>query len=136
MSDSMSKAALETAIRNELLEKVSQLLSKDYDTDVLPVSASELAIPVLDKEGNEKFALIKISIPRGTRNGEGGFTAYDGYKAAEDYKYDLQDRAAKKAASAEKKAMAERERERKREARKVVKKLNTEGLDKMIHSAE
>ena len=136
MFESMSKAALETAIRNELLEKVSQLLSKDYDTDVLPVSASELAIPVLDKEGNEKFALIKISIPRGTRNGNGGFTAYDGYKAAEDYKFDLEDRAAKKAASAEKKAAAERERERKREARKVVKKLNSEGLDKMIHSAE
>jgi hypothetical protein len=132
----MSKAALETAIRNELLEKVTMLLAKDYDTDVLPVSASELAIPLLDKEGNEKFALIKISIPRGTRNGEGGYTAYDGYKAAEDYKLDLEDRAAKKAASAEKKAFAEKERERKREARKVVKKLNKEGLQNMIHSAE
>lgn len=132
----MSKAALETAIRNELLEKVTMLLAKDYDTDVLPVSASELAIPLLDKEGNEKFALIKISIPRGTRNGKGSYTAYDGYKAAEDYKLDLEDRAAKKAASAEKKAFAEKERERKREARKVVKKLNKEGLQNMIHSAE
>lgn len=134
--EKMSKAALETAIRNELLEKVSMLLAKDYDTDVLPVSASEITIPVLDKEGNEKFALIKISIPRGSRNGEGGYTAYDGYKAAEDYKFDLEDKAAKKAASAEKKAFAEKERERKREARKVVKKLNTEGLQNMIHSAE
>jgi hypothetical protein len=129
----MSKSALETAIRNELLEKVSMLLAKDYDTDVLPVSASEITIPVVDKEGNEKFALIKISIPRGTRNGEGGYIAYDGYKAAEDYKYDLEERAAKKAASAEKKERAEKERERKREARKVVKKLNKEGLQGMIH---
>lgn len=132
----MSKAALETALRNELLEKVADVLSKNYDTDVLSVSASELAIPLLDKEGNEKFALIKISIPRGSRNGNGGYIAYDGYAAAEDYKLDLEDRAAKHAASAEKKAAAERERERKREARKVVKELNSKGLDKMIHDAE
>lgn len=136
MSDTMSKAALESALRNELLEKVADVLSKNYDTDVLAVSASELAIPLLDKEGNEKFALIKISIPRGSRNGEGGYTAYDGYAAAEDYKLDLADRAAKRAASAEKKAAAERERERKREARKVVKELNSKGLDKMIHAEE
>ena len=136
MSENMSKAALETAIRNEMLTKVAEVLSKAYDTDVLPVSASEVAIPVLDKEGNEKFALIKISIPRGSRNGNGGYNAYDGYAAAEDYKLDLEERAAKRAASAEKKATAERERERKREARKVVKELNDKGLNGMIHDAE
>ena len=131
-----SKAALETEIRNTILAKISQVLSVDYDTDVLPVSASEITIPVLDSEGNEKFALIKVSIPRGTRNGDGGYEAYDGYAAAEDFKADLADRTAKKLASANKKLAAEKERERKRAARATVKKLNTVGLDKMIHEDE
>lgn len=117
----MSKAALETAIRNEILSKISSLLSKDYDTDVLSVSASELTIPMLDAKGNETYALIKVSIPRGTRNGEGGYTPYDGYKAAEDYKYELEEKAAKKAASEEKKAIAEKLKAQKREARQVKK---------------
>lgn len=129
----MSKASLETAIRNDILSAITELLTKKFDTDVMPVSASELTIPVLDAEGNEKFALVKVSIPRGTRNGDGGYTAYDGYAAAEDYKAELADKAAKKAASAEKKANSEKEKERRAAARKVVKKLNTEGLDKMIH---
>ena len=129
----MSKAALETAIRNDILKKISVLLTKDYDTDVMPVSASELTIPVVDAEGNEKFALIKVSIPRGTRNGLGGYDEYDGYKAAYDYKLDLQDKADKKAASAAKKEAAEKERQRKRDAKKVVRELNKKGLKQMIH---
>jgi hypothetical protein len=136
MTENMSKAALETAIRNDILASITELLSEKFETDVLPVSASELAVPVLDAEGNEKFALVKVSIPRGSRNGAGGYDAYDGYAAAEDYKMDLEERAAKKAASAEKKAAAEREKERKREARKVVKELNKKGLKGMVEDAE
>lgn len=132
----MSKAALETAIRNDILQAIAELLQEKYETDVMPVSASELTIPVVDAEGNEKFALIKVSIPRGTRNGEGGYDAYDGYAAAEDYRLEMEDKAAKKAASAAKKAAAEKEKERKREAKKVVKKLNTEGLEAMIHEGK
>ena len=41
--------------------------------------------------------MIKVSIPRGTRNGEGGYTPYDGYAVAEDYQIDLQEKAQKKA---------------------------------------
>ena len=132
----MSKASLETAIRNDILTAITELLTKKFDTDVMPVSASELTIPVLDAEGNEKFALVKVSIPRGTRNGEGGYTDYDGYAAAKEYAEDLAEKAAKKAASAEKKANSEKAKERRAAARKVVKKLNTEGLDKMIHEEE
>lgn len=132
----MSKASLETAIRNDILSAITELLTKKFDTDVMPVSASELTIPVLDAEGNEKFALVKVSIPRGARDGNGGYTAYDGYAAAEDYKAELADKAAKKAASAEKKANSEKEKERRAAARKTVKKLNTDGLDKMIHESD
>ena len=129
----MSKAMLETEIRNRILDAITKTLTEMYDTDVMPVSASELTIPVLDSEGNEKFALIKVSIPRGTRNGDGGYDAYDGYTAAEDWKGVLADRTDKEKARQEKREQAEKERERKRAAKAVVKELNEKGLDKMVH---
>ena len=129
----MSKASLETEIRNRILDAITKTLTEMYDTDVMPVSASELTIPVLDSEGNEKFALIKVSIPRGTRNGDGGYDAYDGYAAAEEWKGVLADRTDKEKARQEKRGQAEKERERKRAAKAVVKELNEKGLDKMVH---
>ena len=126
---SKSKAELETAIRNDILSKITEMLSEELDTDVLPVSASELAIPVLDEEGNEKFAVVKVSIPRGTRNGS-GYDPYDGYAAAEDYKAEQEEKAAKKAASAAKKEQAAKLREAKREARQVKKAV--ENLEKAV----
>ena len=93
----MTKAQLETALRNKFLAFVSETISQEMQTDVLPVSASVLAIPCLDAEGNEKFVLVKISIPRGTRNGQGGYDPYDGYAVAEDYAIDCEEKAQKKA---------------------------------------
>lgn len=130
---SKSKAELETAIRNDLLSAITEMLTAKLETDVLPVSASELAIPVLDAEGNEKFALVKVSIPRGTRNGS-GYDPYDGYAAAEEYKGDLEEKAAKKAASAAKKEQAAKLREQKREAKQVKKAI--ENLEKAVKSAD
>lgn len=92
----MNKANLETLIRNELLSSVRAILSEMRNTDVMPVSASELVLPVVDAEGNEKFALIKISIPRGQRS-ENGYIPYDGYAEAEAYKEELEEKNAKKA---------------------------------------
>ena len=99
----MTKAQLETAIRNRFLSFIAQTISQEMEIDALPVSASELAIPCLDDEGNEKWALVKVSIPRGTRNGSGGYDPYDGYTAAEDFAADLDEKAAKKEASEAKK---------------------------------
>ena len=132
----MTKAQMETLIRNDFLALISQAITTEKETDALPVSANEIAVPCLDAEGNEAWAVIKVSIPRGTRNGEGGYTEYDAYTAADEYKFDLEEKAAKKAASEAKKAAAEKERERKREAKKVVKELNQKGLKGMIESAE
>jgi len=99
----MTKAQLETAIRNRFLGFIANSISEEMEIDALPVSASELAIPCLDDEGNETWALVKVSIPRGTRNGEGGYTPYDGYAANEDYVEDLKEKADKKAAAEAKK---------------------------------
>ena len=127
-----SKASLETAIRNQILDFRVDNLSAHFDADVMDVSASELTMPVVDAEGNEKFALIKVSIPRGTRNGDGGYTPYDGYAAHEDWELVKADKADKVKARQEKAERAEKEKERKRSARKVVKDLNTKGFKALV----
>lgn len=136
----MSKASLETALRIEALEVVKEALSAHYDLDlktqICVVSASELAIPVVDAEGNEKFVLIKVSIPRGSRNAAGSYDDYDGYAAAEDYKIELEQKQAKREASAAKKEAEAKAREAKRAAKQTIKELNKKGLDKMIHEGE
>ena len=55
----MTKAQLETKLRNTFLNFITEQVQTAFDTDVLPVSASDLAIPCLDDEGNEKFVLIR-----------------------------------------------------------------------------
>ena len=120
----MTKAQLETLLRNKFLSFVSDTISHEMETDVLAVSASELAIPTIDEEGNEKFVLIKVSIPRGTRNGEGGYDPYDGYAAAEDYAIDCEEKAQKKAdAEAKKQAKIARD-EKKRAEKKALAEAN------------
>ena len=120
----MTKAQLETKLRNECLELLHETLDDKYGCDVLSVSASEIALPVTDAEGNEKWILIKVSIPRGTRNGNGGYDPYDGYAIAEDYAIDCADKAQKKAdAEAKKQAKIARD-EKKRAEKKALAEAN------------
>ena len=92
----MNKTQLESLIRFEYLDSIQKFLSQNYDTDVLRVSANELAVPCLDAEGNERWVVIKVSTPRGTRDGKGGYIPYDGYALGEDYTLALEDKAKKK----------------------------------------
>ena len=99
----MTNAQLENSLRKQFLDLLKTAVSNELDAEGVDVSASEFAIPCLDAEGNEKWVLVKVSVPRGTRNGEGGYTPYDGYAVAEDYRAEQEEKAAKKAASEEKK---------------------------------
>lgn len=121
----MGKQNLDNAIRNEFIEKISRFLTSEYDTDVMPIDASKIVIPVVDAEGNEKFCRITIEVPRGTRNGNGGYNAYDGYKLAELYKEDCEIKAKEAQERAEAKAKEEAEKERKREERKKKKEMES-----------
>lgn len=106
-----SKATLEKELRDAILELLIDKLGEYYETDIMPVSASELTIPLLDSEGNEKFALIKVSIPRGTRNGEGGYIPYDGYEAYNDYVADQEAKAEEKALKKAARTLKQKEEE-------------------------
>jgi hypothetical protein len=119
----MSKAQLETALRNEYLDLIRNTISTQVETDALAVSASELAIPCLDAEGNEKWVLIKVSIPRGTRNGS-GYDPYDGYAVAEDYAQDCADKAQKKAEVEAKKQAKIAKDQKAREEKKALAEAN------------
>lgn len=115
----MTKAQLENKLRNEFLSLISELVKSQYETDALPVSASELAVPCLDAEDNETWALIKVSIPRGTRNGRGGYDPYEGYYLADRYAEECQEKEIKKA-EAEAKKQAKIERDKKARAEKAA----------------
>lgn len=123
MSD-MTNAQLENALRNDFLTFIGEKMAEYYGTDSLRVSASELAIPTIDADGNERWILAKISVPRGTRNGEGGYIPYDGYAVAESYAIDCQEKAEKKAdIEARKQAKIEKDR-KKREEKKALAEAN------------
>lgn len=126
----MTKAQIETALRKQFLDLIINAVSEKMEIDALFVGAGELTVPCVDAEGNETFANITVKIPRGTRNGSGGYDAYDGYAAAEDYKFDLEEKAQKKTAADEKKRKKIEADEKKRAEKKALKEAN-EGLKEL-----
>ncbi len=120
----MTKAQLENALRNDYLELIKTVLSNEREIDALPVGASEIAVPCLDAEGGETWVLIKVSVPRGTRNGEGSYTPYDGYAAAEDYAIDCAEKAQKKQAAEAKKQAKIAKDEKKRAEKQALAEAN------------
>lgn len=111
-----SKATLENQLRNEILEVITTALADHFDLDpetqIEIVGSGELTIPVVDAEGNDKYPKIKVSIPRGTRNGEGGYIPYDGHEAAVAYREEKESKAQERAV---KKAMKEAEKGKKKD---------------------
>lgn len=120
----MTKAQLETKLRNECLDLLRETFDAKYGCDVLTVSASELALPVTDAEGNEKFLLVKVSVPRGTRNGAGGYDPYDGYSVAEDYAIECQERIDKRMQAEAKKQAKIAKDQKAREEKKALAEAN------------
>lgn len=129
----MNKAQLETMLRNDVLGTIITALIEKYDTDILDVSASEIAVPLLDAESNEKFALIKVSIPRGTRV-DGTYKPYDGYSAHEEWEGVKAEKADKEKKREEKKARDEAEKERRRSAKATVKTMKKD-IQEVLPSA-
>ena len=56
----MSKASLETEIRNQVLQTIIDAVNPI--SDILPISASELALPVVDSEGKVSERAVKIGL--------------------------------------------------------------------------
>ena len=97
----MAKTAkvLNDEIKVRFLEGVAEHLTQ-VGEEVLRTGSNEIALPVLDEDGNEKWLVLTFKVPTGSRDGD----AYDGYSMAEDYKMKLQEKAEKAKVEAEKKA--------------------------------
>ena len=91
MSMAKTQKSLNDELRAMYLERVHACLSAE--DEVLVVGANELAVPVVDTDGNEKWIVVSVKVPTGSRDGD----AYDGYAMAEDYRMRQADKAAKAA---------------------------------------
>ena len=99
---------LNDEIKARFLEGVTEHLTQ-VGEEVLRTGSNEIALPVLDEDGNEKWLVVTFKVPTGSRDGD----AYDGYSMAEDYKMRCEEKVAKAEA---KKAKAEKDKA-KREAK-------------------
>lgn len=101
-------------IKTNYLSLISDYLENENGEEVLRVGSNEIAMPIVDEAGNEKWMVLIFKIPTGSRDGD----AYDGYSMAEDYKMKCEEKVAKAKARAKK---AEKDKA-KREAKKTEKK--------------
>ena len=101
MSMAKTMKFLNDELRALWVQRVSDCLSQE--DEVLVVGANELAVPVVDADGNEKWIVLTVKDPTGSRDGD----AYDGYAMAEDYQLKLANKAAK-AAEKQRKATADK----------------------------
>lgn len=76
--------ATNKVLNDKLREKYLEIISKamnDIGEEVLRTNSNEIAFPCVDEEGNDKYVVLTIKVPIGSRDGD----AYDGYSMAEDY---------------------------------------------------
>jgi hypothetical protein len=101
---------LNEEIKIRFLEGVSEHLT-NVGEEVLRVGSNEIALPVVDEDGNEKWLVLTFKVPTGSRDGD----AYDGYSMAEDYQMKLAEKEAKAKTKAEK---AEKDKAKREKAKK------------------
>lgn len=77
----ITKIQLRNEIKDNYIQKLIQVLETDGE-EVLRIKKHELAIPVIDSQGNEEFVRIVISVPTGSNKGTEPF---DGYALEEEY---------------------------------------------------
>jgi hypothetical protein len=87
------------ALRAQYLDLITKLLT-GADEEVLRVKSNEIAIPCVDKDGNDSYVVVTVKVPTGSRDGE----PYDGYGEAQSYEMSCKQKAEKAKLDAEKKA--------------------------------
>lgn len=115
----MTKQELNNAIRNATLQEIVSALAPVHD-DVVQVDSGKVAFPCVDAEGNEKWAVIAVTVPNGTRDGE----PFDGYAKSKEYAAHVKEQADKKKAREEASKRKQEEAARKKaekEAQKATK---------------
>ena len=83
-----TKTVLEGELRENILHNLTDLLTTNGE-DVLRVHSTKIAYPTKDSEGNEYFALITVTLPKGSKLPDGTFSGFDGYEMATEYAEDV-----------------------------------------------
>ena len=107
----LTRKQLDEEIKVRFLEGVSEHL-ENAGEEVLRVGSNEIALPVVDTNGEERWLVVTFKVPTGSRDGD----AYDGYSMKEDYEMKLAEKAAKAEAKAAKAEKDKAKREAKAEA--------------------
>ena len=107
-----TQKVLNEEIKMRFLDGVAEHLT-NVGEEVLRTGSNEIALPVLDEDGNEKWLVLTFKVPTGSRDGD----AYDGYSMAEDYKMKCEEKEAKAKAKAEKAEKDKAKREDKARAK-------------------
>lgn len=94
----MNKATND-ALRAQYVDIISKLIA-DSGEEVLRVKSNEIAIPCVDRDGEDSYVVVTIKVPSGSRDGD----PYDGYGEAESYALACKQKAEKAIVDAEKKA--------------------------------
>ena len=94
----LTRKQLDEEIKARFLKDVTEHLSNAGE-EVLRVGSNEIALPVVDAEGEERWLVLTFKVPTGSRDGD----AYDGYSMAEDFKMKSAEKAEKAKIAAEKK---------------------------------
>lgn len=76
----ISNKVLNDKLRERYIEIISNALI-EKEEEVLRTGSNEIAFPCVDEAGNDKFIVLTVKVPIGSRDGD----AYDGYSMAEDY---------------------------------------------------
>lgn len=74
-----SNKILNDKLREVYLKTIMDTLASTEE--VLRTGTNEFAIPCLDEEQNEKFIVVTVKVPTGSRDGD----EYDGYSVAQEY---------------------------------------------------
>lgn len=109
------------ALREQYVNVISEYLASK-DEEVLRTGTNEIAIPVVDSEGEESWVVFVVKVPTGSRDGD----PYDGYAMAEDYQLKQTEKAEKAAKAARDKA-EKIARDEKARAAKAAAKAKHEG---------
>lgn len=108
-----STKVLNEKIKNRFLKRITEFLENEEE-EILRVKSNELALPVLDEDGNEKWMVITFKVPTGSRDGD----SYDGYAMKQEYEINLAEKEEKARARAEKAAKDKAKREAKAKEKK------------------
>lgn len=104
-------------VRNEIIDKVSELLDSTMDYQVLRVASQKIAIPIVNANGDEAYLTLTFAVPTGSHDGE----PYNGHDEAESYAITVANNEEKARAAAAKKAEKIAKDAAAREARKRAK---------------